>query len=368
MDKTTLTTLCLSLSFLGCAEQIDPDAEEALTLDEQLSNTYQSCQNEGIRDIETMERILNAGAAHLGEHCVAALGKVDFEAMESEFGLELTFETPRPDRELNPLSDPGSSWQNITGWSSANNSAFVSTGTETNAANNMRVIGIDDEGRTSPVYNFFVNDLSVEDIAINFTLDYSNSMSNENLAYINDYFKDLHSSLPEGIPTRVTVFSDTTNFRTNGFVTDYAEIQAALDFDQSLTRGGTALYDAWNFSLPGLHEENRPVTINIIATDGFENSSSSRSRHLLESLIADTNTFNIILASTWAEPDAMEKIIGDKGFIAYKYQISQAQTIVADIKSMLENMKLIQIDDELADYQAVRLENGNKERLLIPLN
>ncbi|MDH5301846.1 MAG: hypothetical protein OEW58_10845 [Gammaproteobacteria bacterium] len=358
--------LLAAFLLLGCAVEPPPN-DDLLTLDQQLENMLVHCRNDGITDLKTLQDTLNEGGSGLSEGCIDALGKIDFEQLVALPDFQLDFDTPHPNEVINPLRQDRN-WFNISSNDKKYDAHYFSSGLDTDIIGKIKLTGIAPNGDTVPLKNFILQNINPDDVAVNFLTDYSTSMINSDLFRISDYFKRIYAGFPNGISTQVAVFSDTIKYRTKGFVTDYNKIQEALDFDHTYIRGGTALYDSWGYSIASLVMQKKPIIINILMTDGFENASSPRSRGLLKDMIRDSGAFNVVIASTWAEPADLNDIIGKNGFVAFKYQIEQSQTIIADIAEALRNMKILRVQDNLDGLDGIRIEYGNEAKLLIPIH
>lgn len=369
---TIKRTILLSAALVagGCAvdqQTLLADSETSLlTLDEQLDNAYVNCRKDGIVDLKTLQDKLNDGGGGLSKLCVEALGKIDFEELIASSDFKLDFDTPLPDVVINPLKDDPK-WRSMSRFDTATSSHYFTSGGDTNIANNIKVTGIAPDGSDVPLHNFILQNIDVDEVAVNFITDYSTSMVNSDLLNMSNYFKTIYDAFPKGVATQVAIFSDAIKYRTSGFSTDYNTVQKALDFDHTYIRGATALYDSWAQSIAGLVYEDKRVLVNILMTDGFENASSPRSRKALERMIEETGVFNVVIASTWAEPGDLQDLIGENGFVAFKYQIENSQTIIADIAQALRNMKVLRVEDDIGGLDGIRLEYLNEAKLLIPI-
>ena len=367
ISSTTQRLLLVGLVLLaGCAAEPQPN-DGLLTLDDQLANVFDNCSKNGIVDLQTLEDTLNDGGAALSKECVTALGKVDYEQLVALPEFSLDFDTPRPNEVLNPVRQD-QNWMSIREFDKKEHSHYFSSGLDTDIASKIKVTGIAPDGSTVSLHNFILENIDVNEVAVNFITDYSTSMINSDLFNMSDYFKSIYAGFPEGVATQVAVFSDGMKYRTQGYSKDYNTVQSALDFDQNYVRGGTALYDSWSYSIATLVAQNKRIMVNILMTDGFENASSPLSRGTLKKMIKDSGVFNVVIASTWAEPADLNDIIGENGFVAFKYQIEQAQTIIADIATALQNMKVLRLQDDLEGLDGIQLEYGNEAKLLIPIH
>jgi len=352
------------LLFTACT--VDVDEEE---LSEQLDEVYNACKNEGIDDIESFESVLNSGGNNLSKACRVALGNVDFAGIVSAFDVSLDFEVPSPGKEINPLISNASSWQELSEWSAADSLVHVSTGLDIAGQPDVIVQGVDSSGAITELSDFTISDItSGDDVAISYTTDYSGSMLQSDIVAVDGYFQDFHAILPNTTPASVTIFSDELTPKTNGFVTDSTVVNAALSFDGTYSRASTALYDAWGDALTKLDAQNKNILLNVITTDGFENSSTTYTNfNSVRQKIVDSNAFNIIIASSWAETSVLEGLVDGKGIVVYKYQIDEAQNIVANLKTMLSNVKVVKVNDDVSGYASLNLIYSDETKISITL-
>ena len=353
----------ISLSISSCSLSVD---EEELT--RQLEETYSACKNEGIDDIASLENSLNNGGNNLSKACRVALGSIDFAGIVSAFDVSLDFELPSPGQEINPLLSESSSWQKVSEWSAGEFTQYISTGLDFAGQSDISLQGVGSDGSITDITNFTVNAVVDGDVVISYTTDYSGSMLQSDILAVDGYFQDFHSTLPSTTPASVAIFSDELTAKTTGFVSDATTVNAALTFDSNYTRASTALYDAWGDALTKLEAENAKFALNIITTDGFENSSIVyASRSALRQKILDSKAFNIVIASSWAETSVLQGLVADKGIVIYKYQIDEAQRIIANIKTMMANMKEVVVSDGVSGFDSLNLIYNNETKTSIVL-
>jgi len=367
MKKLSLlkvSLLLLLLLIVSCTTTLD---EEELT--QQLEDVYDACENDGIDDIDSLENLLNSGGNNLSNTCRVALGNVDFSGIVDAFDISLDFEIPSPGKEINPLLTESSSWQQMNTWSTTDSFQYISTGLDFVSQSAIEMQGVDNDGLRTTISDFTMTNVVESDVAISYTTDYSGSMLESDIVAINEYFQDFHLVLPDFTPTNVTIFSDEVTAKTSGFITDAPAVNAALTFDSNYMRGSTALYDAWGDALTKLDAENKKLTLNVVATDGFENSSTVyTTRNALQQKIVDSNSYNIVIAALWAETRVLQDLVGDKGIVIYKYQIDEAQRIIADLKTLLSNIVKIQVNEDVSGYTSLEIIYSDQTKTSIALS
>jgi len=357
--------MIIGVIFLSAC-QVDVDEDELDELATQLENVYSSCENEDINDVDDLENTLNAGGNNLSKACRNALAKVDFAALVDAFDIKLEFELPDPDKEINPLRTEASSWHIMSDWASINSTIYLSTGLDNVEQSDIILRGKTASGIESNINNFLLTDVFSNQLSLHYTTDYSASMLESDIVAVSGYYKQFHNTLSNSTLAKVAIFSDEVTDKTTGFTSDSGVINTAFDFDPSYERAGTALYDAWSTSIDSLETVNRAIMINLVTTDGFENS-SSMTKSQLQSKVSSSDVFNVVIASSWAETSKLKEIVGEKGFVVYNYQIDQATNIVNDINSLLSHVKMIQITDDVSGFEEISLIYAGKDKLKITL-
>ncbi|MCR9133069.1 MAG: hypothetical protein NXI08_10855 [bacterium] len=371
MKKPTLygTLSIIFLSFItslfGCiTADADIDAEKLEQVSFQLAEIYTNCKEEGINDQKSLEDALNSGGNNISKKCRTTIGKLDFQMASEVVQLKITFELPKPGEDINPLVETES-------WYSFSESTFsdeglltFSPGLDTIDINEISIYGLDTEGNRSLITDFFIHDYNFENATVAFTTDYSGSMLTRDLESVDDYYKMFYSIMPNTIPVMIQIFSDSVTPKSYGFTTDSGLINSALKYDPEYQRSSTALFDAWSQAIASLNEHDSEIKISVLMTDGYENSSLNVSRNQLNSEVLNSNVFNIVIASGWAETKKLKNIVGAKGLVFFKYQIDEAQALALDIKKMLGSLKLLQFND-LTEYNEIQIFSGEVNTLTI---
>ncbi len=356
--------LFLSVLLVSLTVSCSVDDQETQKLQDQLDAAYEACMNEGIDDLEALEDALNNGGQNLSKPCRTALGKIDFQGVVDSFKFNLAFETPTPGKTRNPFRDQESSWLALTPWNATDNSFYISTGLDTNDPAGIVIEGVDINGnKTALTAN--VADISSSQLAINYTTDYSGSMLLDDIVAVSGYYQDLHAVLPSGYLGRVDIFSDAVTNKT-GFTTTAATINTALQHDTAYTRASTALYDAWSTAITALNGRGEKVRINILTTDGYENSSTA-TKTALTTAVQASDAFNVIIASGWAEVDTLSTILGSKGILIYKYQIDEAYALAADMQNALGDIDVVTIPGGISGYKKILVSYQGKAKLTLTL-
>lgn len=361
-----LKTFCLiiiSLLFISACS-ISVDDQELSALEGQLEAAYEACENDGIDDLDSLEAALNNGGQNLSKSCRTALAIIDFQGVVNSFSISLNFEIPSPSDAENPFRDQSSSWQAMTQWISTSNNFYFSTGLDTNDPNNIIVEGVDATGNLTAITPDIAA-LSASEIAISYTTDYSGSMLEDDIIAVSAYYQDIHAAMPTNYSGRVDIFSDMVTNKT-AFTTTSSTLNSALAHDPDYERSLTALYDAWNTAITALNTRAEKVKINILTTDGYENNSTISITEITDA-VQNSDVFNIIIASGWAEVDELKNIVGDKGFVIYKYQIDEAQTLIADLKNALDDINIVTVSSDVSAYDELRVSYQGETKLTLPL-
>ena len=376
-NNTCISPLCIKLilllvmlSLMGACEanvEAEVDDQKLAELQQQLREVYKECSNEGIQSPEELADVLNNGGNGLSKQCRTAMANVDFEGVVTKFNITLEFETPKPAEEVNPFR-ASDAWIMLTEWNATTNQLIVTSGIQTLNWDNVTIEGVNAEGAASLISGFSIVDLTASDLSIAYTIDYSGSMLEADITKVSEYFADFHGVLPAGIPASVQIFSDAVTVKTTGFQSDAETVTGALAFDQSYDRASTALFDAWGSALEKLASRNSILQLNIVATDGFENSSTSYDQAGLKALINQKVTFNLIIAAGWSEPDLLKNIVGENGMVVFKYQIDEALDIAEDISNTLAHIKLVTINENIDSYTKLRFSLNSVNKLIVSLS
>jgi hypothetical protein len=354
--------------FTGCLE-VDVDeeglGEDALEVESQLQVVYANCDNEGISDINSLENILNSGGNGISKQCRTALGKVDFQSLVDNFSFSVNFELPKPAEDINPFRDSTFQWQTISEWNTSDKTLYVMSGISSVDWDNVEVMGVNAAGAETAINDFSLSSLSADFSVIAYTTDYSGSMLDNDIRQISGYFSDFHQILTALLPSTVQIFSDSVTPITTGFITNSVSLVNAFAFDEAYPRASTALYDAWARALMEIKSSNKFIGLNIMVTDGFENSSKTTDEVTLRNLINEVNAYNLVIACGWAEVNKLKNLVGSKGMVVFKYQIDEAVQLAGDIGSALDNIRRLNVNEDLSSYSELQvIENGVKKMVV----
>lgn len=328
-------------------------------LTQQLDQVYLECSDQNISNLKQLQSMLNSGGNGLNKGCRAAIGQLDFQEVVDSFDFNLSFELPKPEEDINPLRTADLPWFGVTAWESAEESITLSSAVNSVDWDAVRLRGITSVGESVPVTGFTFESIGAGDIAVSYTTDYSASMLEADLISLSSYFGAFHGVLPQSLPANVQIFSDAVTPRTNGFVADKDTVLTQFAFDTGYERGLTALFDAWADALDALTAANTKVQLNILATDGFENNSEYTDEAALIQKINDSRAFNLVIASGWSEPSKLQKLVGSKGVVIFKYQIDEAVDAAEDIKMFLSHMKRLKVNEDVSGFTKLEvLYNG----------
>ena len=345
--------------------QVTIDEQKLAALEAQLQLIYTECEDENISSQEDLEEALNNGGNGLSKGCRTAIGTLNFQDATDILSLSISFELPEPEADVNPVRER-TTWIPVSGWDAQNTRISFSSGIENFDAGTVSVVGVLPSGALETIEDFSFSEIQVDDAAVGYTTDYSGSMLEQDLVSLSSYQTNFHAILPNGIPTMVQLFSNDATPRFEGFRTDEAGILSALAYDPDYRRRNTALFDAWYMAIESLQAQNKKAAINILATDGFENSSELYDEAALSSLIAGSDVFNLIVASGWSEKQRLQNIVGDKGIVIYKYQIDEAIEVANDINSLLDNIRILDLTEDLSSYSELRVIVNEVDKLVIP--
>ena len=358
----------MNLAFLtGCDTELDIDAKKLQELEQQLQSVYDSCVNEGINNVEKLETALNSGGNGISKSCRTALAKIDFEDVITKFNLKLNFEVPKLKNEINPFRITESPWQNITQWDSNKKHLMITSGIESVDWSKTQIKGVSSEGVSTVINDVIFTNPLANNSAISYTTDYSASMLETDIRAVSQYFSNFHQVLPENLPATVQIFSDETISKTADFLSTNNDITLALAFDETYSRGATALFDAWGLALEKLSNQDKALSLNIIATDGFENHSVNYNEAQLIEAIQQSNAFNLIIASGWSEPARLQKLVSNKGIVVFQYQIDEAQQLSLDIADSLSNIKIVTINENITLYSELHFLLNDTTKLIVKL-
>lgn len=200
-------------------------------------------------------------------------------------------------------------------------------------------------------------------LSLSLVTDYSESMSDSDLDAITDVYTTILDNLPEVYEASVINFSSTVQIPirldwTEAYTDSGNLIQQAIQRDESITRGNTALYDAMGYALQqdpaiiggaapvegdGLVERCRPGHLLLVFTDGLENASYAYTKPQLINLIASSNTETIMLGTEEATKADLIELAGDNGAFVYAYNAAFVGDVIENWASSLANMVKITI-------------------------
>lgn len=200
-------------------------------------------------------------------------------------------------------------------------------------------------------------------LSLSLVTDYSESMSDSDLDAITAVYTTILDNLPEVYEASVINFSSTVQIPlrldwTEAYTDSSDLIQQAIQRDESIVRGNTALYDAMGYALQqdtaviggaapvegdGLVERCRPGHLLLVFTDGLENASYAYTRPQLINLIASSNTEAIMLGTEEATKDDLIELAGDNGAFVYAYNAAFVGDAIENWASSLANMVKITI-------------------------
>lgn len=210
-------------------------------------------------------------------------------------------------------------------------------------------------------------------LSLGFATDYSSSISDAELNAVSSLYSLVLDSLsPPNLPLILEgmVINFSSNVEVNqDWTEDIASLHAALQLDNNFPRNNTALYDAIGTMLQrdllqdddGLVERCRPAHMQLVFTDGLDNSSVTYTEETLLQIIEDSKTVTIMLGSLYADKDLLVRFAGEQGGFVYAYSQQDIQDVVSKWAASLSHMVKFTLDPASGfDAGNITIELGNE--------
>lgn len=181
--------------------------------------------------------------------------------------------------------------------------------------------------------------LAVSDVlslSISSVLDYSGSMSSENIKEAIDIYDDFISvvQLTNLVEANHYIFSEEPLQ-----ILSYSEdISGSLSFQDQVERRSTALLDGIGVGIESLVGRQRPLKLIVVTTDGLENSSTQFSEDQLIELANNNNVTLIIVGSLFSDISLFRRLTSaTNGFFVYQRTISKIRSEMSEIANFISN-------------------------------
>jgi len=367
--KHYLLITVVAYGLVGCSGDDIEDAVEDIETSAALSDIYDACQNENISSVDELENAINSGGNGLSKACRTAIFNVDFDQLSnnSTVSLNLDIALPTPGQEVNPFTSSNNTWFRLsnsvdTDLSDGTN-ILISTTQENLELSTLTVEGIDENGNLMPISSFQFTQNLAQLLSVNYIIDYSGSMLEADLQATSGYLTSWNNALNDNINSAVYHFSAEVADQMNGFSNNQQQIELALAYNPNIARGSTALYDAVGLAYNNPNP-NSDFHINMIVSDGADNSSTNFTLETIQTLVVEANVYTIIIAGGLVDLTSLEGIVGDKGLIIYRYQIDEMLDMLQPLFRLGQNIYQLEIADDISGYSNVIIKDADETNLL----
>lgn len=207
-------------------------------------------------------------------------------------------------------------------------------------------------------FSNYTNDVVNTTFSFGSVLDYSGSMSDEDLLLLEEGLSFLYQNLPDNFRSEVIKFSsDVETFQS---YTDDNNILLSAVENQEISRGSTALYDGIYQGLSDTALESNELRFVVTFTDGLENSSSYSKDEVMS--LAQSNDIPLINIGMGGLVDItllLEISNQTGGFFFYASDNDTLETVFNLINETLTNTHVVTWTSSSTDLSSVTITAGS---------
>ncbi len=182
-------------------------------------------------------------------------------------------------------------------------------------------------------------------ISISSIIDYSASMSNDDIDDAVSIYQDIYNIfITPIIESEIRLFSEMVMQKLD-FNIDKEILNSHITRDDNYQKSSTALYDAMGTGFEELAQRDTPIKLMIVATDGMENASTIyNTEKSLYDLSQQHNIPVILLGSLFSDIDFMKNMAKEtNGLFIYSKSFITLKEEAKMMINMVKNIQVIQI-------------------------
>ncbi|MFK5974895.1 MAG: VWA domain-containing protein [Sulfurovum sp.] len=188
-------------------------------------------------------------------------------------------------------------------------------------------------------------------LSISSVLDYSASMSDDDIDDAVTIFSDIYSIFTTPlIESEIRLFSETV-YHKLPFNSEKNVLLSSIKKDDTIERESTALLDAMGQGLEALGSRTAPIKVMIVATDGMENASTTYTdKNAIYALANRHNIPVIIIGSLFSDLVFMKELASKtNGIFIYNKTILKVKDDAKLLIEMIKNIQVITITKPLSN-------------------
>ncbi|MBT4976140.1 MAG: VWA domain-containing protein [Gemmatimonadetes bacterium] len=209
-----------------------------------------------------------------------------------------------------------------------------------------------------------LKDYSGLNIALSAVVDYSGSMSDQDLDDAAEIYTDLFNGLEltSRFEANLLFFSDEVH-QIVTFTEDATALRQGLRSNIDFERAGTALYDGIGTGLDMLSARDTPIRLLLVASDGFENHSQiyTKKSQLYE-LARQQRIPLIMLGALLSDVPSLRAMAKESnGLFIYSPYFLELKQDFLRLRDLLMESAALELRERQAEWESVRIEIKGKQ-------
>ncbi len=209
-----------------------------------------------------------------------------------------------------------------------------------------------------------LKDYSGTNVSISSVLDYSASMSDQDILDASQTYSGLFDVLAAStapFESNVFFFSDSV-VKVGDFSSRADTLKNRVRANLAFKRSSTALFDGMAAGLKSLAGRPAPIKLLIVSTDGLENSSKTyKTADTLYALAKASKTRVVVLGALLADLGFMRSMAAQTGGLyVYSKSVVALKTDFLNVESMLANVTAVQLNSLPAGTKTITVQYGKK--------